>query len=175
MAAGSELGREADRFTRKGQLFPDRIALQLVEKWLEDRVDAFVFDGFPRSIPQADGLAELLSTRDFPVEVALSLEASEETIRRRVLNRRVCESCKRTVSVGLHVESETSTCPSCGGGLARRSDDTLGALARRMDEYREKTEPLIGYYEERGVLEPVGSEETPEIVFERVSQILEAV
>jgi len=91
------------------------------------------------------------------------------------LNRMVCESCRRTVSVGRHVESRTACCPTCGAGLTKRSDDTLEALTKRMEEYREKTEPLIGYYRGKGILEPVCSEGSPEVVFERVSQILEIV
>lgn len=174
-AAGTKLGEEADRYTSQGRLVPDSIAIQVVGRWLEHHGHEFVFDGFPRSISQAEGLAALLCADSQSLDVVCFLRTSEETIQRRVLNRMVCESCGRTVSVGLHVERASSPCPSCRASLVRRSDDTLETLARRMEEYRTKTEPLIDYYRGRGLLETVDSEETPEVVFEEISQILEVV
>lgn len=172
-AAGSALGAEADGFTSQGRLVPDSIANQLVAGWLEKHDSQFIFDGYPRSLGQANALEQMLAARSAPVEVALSFEADLTTLQGRVMSRCVCSECARNFSSGIHDVAVDAPCPSCGAPLLRRSDDTLETLAVRMDEYRAKSVPLIGFYRERGLLRTIDATQSPEKVFGSVVRILE--
>jgi adenylate kinase len=171
--AGTELGIEADKLTSQGKLLPDTIVVSLVRHWLSAHDGAFVFDGFPRSIGQAEALEAMLDERGTPLEVVIALEADFATLERRVAGRLMCSVCRLIVSIGLHVGSTDDPCPRCGGPLARRSDDTPEVLAERMRQYHEKTAPLLGFYETRGMLRRVDSSRDPEVVFGDVAAILE--
>jgi adenylate kinase len=170
---GSPLGLEAEKVTSQGRLLPDPIIVGLVRAWLEHHAAEFVFDGFPRSRGQADALDELLDERHAALDVVLALEASPETLRQRVAGRMVCKNCGQIVGAGLHVKNVDSPCPKCGGPLGRRSDDTPEILAARLEEYAAKTEPLLEYYEQRGLLRRVDSARSPELVFASIAAILE--
>lgn len=171
--AGSALGIEADLLTREGQLVPDGTINQLVERWLGKEGEEFVFDGYPRSVGQAEALQSMLAVRGIPLEGVLSLEADLPTLQRRVRNRVVCADCGRNYSVGLTVADEAKPCLACGGSLARRADDTDETLARRMEEYAAKTAPLGSYYAKRGLLHAVDATRGPEQVFASIVEILE--
>jgi adenylate kinase len=171
--AGTPLGVEADRMTSRGQLVPDATVNQLVGRWLGKQDSQFVFDGYPRSLGQGDALEEMLAKRGTPLEIVLSFEADVVTLRRRVESRVVCSGCRRNLSIGLHVAAEETPCPHCGARLTRRGDDTPETLSLRLQEYAAKTEPLIGYYAERGLLRGVDATQTPERVFATVVEILE--
>lgn len=170
---GTPLGIEAERATSQGQLVSDKIVNAVVKNWLARHDSSFVFDGYPRSVGQASALETMLEERQTPLDVTLLLEADRETIRGRVERRMMCSKCGRIVSVGLHVSDRTTPCPNCGGILTKRLDDTPETLELRMREYADKTEPLIGYYRERGLLRNVDATRTPEVVFGSVVEILE--
>ncbi len=172
-AAGTSLGKEADKLTSRGQLVPDATINQLVECWLASRDSQFVFDGYPRSLVQGQALDEMLAKRGTPLDVVLSFEADLSALQSRVKNRVVCACCGRNFSVGLHVENSYASCPACGGSLVRRADDTDETLAIRMLEYAEKTAPLGEFYKKRGLLRSVNSMRPPEEVFASVVEILE--
>ena len=171
--AGTARGVEAEQLTSKGLLLPDELIVDLVRSWLAREDGQFVFDGFPRTLGQAEALEGLLSERGTPLDAVIALEAEVATLQARVARRIMCVRCGRSFSVGLHVAHPTDPCPVCGGTLARRTDDTPEALQIRLIEYREKTEPLVDYYEQKGLLHRVNSSEQPEVVFEAIRAILE--
>ena len=173
MAAGTELGIAADQLTRLGKLVPDEMVCRVVAAWLKARDGEFIFDGFPRSLGQADGLASMLQERKTPLEVALFLEADLETIAGRIASRLVCMNCRTNLSLGLHVPSADTVCPKCGGRLVRRGDDNLETLQLRMREYQDKTEPVIAHYQKMGLLKAVDSTRSPDLVFASITDILE--
>lgn len=172
--ARTDLGLEAAECTSRGQLVPDEMVVAVVRSWLEDRDGSFVFDGFPRTVGQADALEDLLQLRATPLESVLFLETPLEVIRDRVQRRLICKKCRLIVSVGLHVESPEAPCPRCAGELEHRADDTLETLAERMREYAAKSEPLIAYYEERALLSRIDSSRAPDVVFADICKVLEA-
>jgi len=174
LRAGSELGKEADSLTRHGRLVPDSFVIALVENWLKTHSDAFVFDGFPRTLAQADALEALLAARNTPLEAVFFFEVPVEDILDRVLHRVSCEKCHRIYSIKLHFGSGEEHCPRCGGRLFRRKDDTAEALEQRMIEYREKTEPLVEFYRSRSLLHTLKAAERPETVFAEISSVLTA-
>jgi adenylate kinase len=170
---GTELGLAAERTTSQGQLVSDEIVNSVVASWLTRHSSAFVFDGYPRSLGQAQALDQMLTERNLSLDAVISLEADLPTIRQRVERRMTCSQCGRIASIGLHVADAASPCPTCGGVLTRRLDDTPATLELRLQEYAAKTEPLIGYYRERGLLQPVNSARSPEVVFSSIMEILE--
>jgi adenylate kinase len=170
---GTKLGIEAEEYTKYGKLLPDELIIGLVQAWLNQHDGQFVFDGFPRSIGQADALVEMLAKRNTPLDVVLALSADDQTLHQRVASRVMCSKCGRIFSIGLHVGSLSDACPVCGGVLTRRTDDTPETLNARLVEYHEKTEPLLAYYSKAGLLKTVDSTRAPEVVFESVRQILE--
>jgi adenylate kinase len=140
------LGLEAEKIISKGGLAPDSLVMQVVEEWLETHPDAFLFDGFPRTVEQAKAFDAILQERQRPLDLAIALAVSVETIRTRMALRLVCAHCSKVVSMGRHVQSSCDPCPNCGGPLEKRSDDNHEALERRLEAYWEKTVPVYKYY-----------------------------
>ena len=171
--SGTDLGVAAEKLTARGDLLPDTTIVELVCRWLADRSE-FVFDGFPRTVGQAKALDQLLDARQTALDLVIALEATLETLRARVSNRLVCLNCGEIVSLHLHVPNVSAPCPKCGGKLGKRSDDTPETLTRRMREYKDKTEPLLGFYEEQCLLCRVDSVDTPERVFASIAHFIEA-
>lgn len=144
--SGTPLGREARRYMDAGELVPDDVILGIVDAALgQERAEpGFLFDGFPRTLAQADGLAALLGERDEALDAVLSLDVPDEELIARISGRRVCEACghvTHTREVG-----DTTECPVCRGRLSQRSDDREETVRRRLGVYREQTEPLLEYY-----------------------------
>lgn len=171
---GTEVGIAADEFTRHGQLVPDKMVVAVMRGWIEKNDRPFVLDGFPRSVGQADALQAILEAQQRPLQAAISLDVDFKTIEERVTKRLVCTGCGNILSIGWHVEHQDADCPRCGGKLERRKDDTLEVLAQRMIEYREKSEPLMAYYEERGILFRLNANRPADQVFVDIAAILEA-
>ncbi len=171
--AATVLGIEAERLTAKGLLLPDKTVVALVTAWLVGRTDKFLFDGFPRTIGQAEALERVLEEARIGLDVVIALDADFATIEARVRNRAVCAGCGETFSVGLHIATRDDACPRCGGVLGKRPDDTLEVLTARMAEYRLKTEPLLAFYKERALLCSVDSSRSPDAVFYEITQLLE--
>ena len=172
-AAGTELGIAAEQLTRHGKLVPDELVCSVVAAWLKTHDGSFLLDGFPRSLGQAGALAAMLEKRGTPLDVAILLEADFKTISKRVESRVVCTQCGANFSRGWHVADETSGCPKCSGKLSRRSDDNSETLQLRMQEYRDKTEPLVAHYRHLGLLKAVDSTRAPDLVFASIVNILE--
>jgi adenylate kinase len=170
---GTTLGVEAEKFTIQGQLVPDAVVNGVVKEWLSRHGQSFIFDGYPRSLGQAIALDEMLAERETPLDAVVLLETNLQTIRDRVARRRACTLCGRIVSVDVNLASASSLCPSCGGELSKRPDDTPETLELRMHEYTTKTVPLLDYYRCRMLLYPLNGAQSPEIVFASIVNILE--
>ncbi len=167
------VGREADRIISKGALAPDELVLGLVGQWLDQHREAFLFDGFPRTLPQAIAFEQMLQARRTPLDLAIFLEASERTIAFRMAHRLTCSQCGKAVSIGRHVQSASERCPNCGGKLEVRSDDNQAALALRLEEFRKKSLPLIDFYSERDLLAKVDGNQEADRVFEQISRVIQ--
>ena len=171
---GTPLGIEAARLIDGGGMAPDAMIVELVHHWIDANPASFVFDGFPRTVAQAEALDAMLAARVSVLDAVLFFDVGVETIFQRVMNRLTCSQCGHSFAIGLHVKAGESRCPACGGVLIRRSDDTPEALETRLREYQEKTEPLVAYYHARGLLWPLKSAELPEKVFGEIVSIMEA-
>jgi adenylate kinase len=171
--ANTLVGREAGRIISKGALAPDDLVLTLVGQWLDQHRETFLFDGFPRTLPQAVEFEKVLQARQTPLDLAIFLEASEPTIAFRMARRLTCSNCGKVVSIGRHVQSASEPCPNCGGKLEVRSDDNQAALALRLEEFREKSLPLIDFYSGRNLLAKVDADQEADRVFEQISRVIQ--
>lgn len=153
-AEGTAIGAEADSYTSRGLLFPDELALRVVERWLGHRV-RFILDGFPRTLGQAESFDCLLEERNLPLDTVYLLELPESEIRSRMLGRLTCSSCGAVFNESFHGIDRGTPCPQCHGRLDRRNDDTEEALDRRLAQYHEQTLPVASHYRENGVLKVV--------------------
>jgi adenylate kinase len=170
--SGTPVGIAANKIIKSGGLAPDVLILQVVAKWLEKIGDSFLFDGFPRTVAQAEQFEVFLDHRATGLELVICLELSEETIRARMLRRLTCSNCGKVISVGRHVRDGSDPCLNCGGKLEAREDDSEAALARRMQEYREKTLPVTDFYKRRGILARVDADREAGSVFDDVSRLI---
>ncbi len=146
LKAGTPLGERVRVYYEAGELVPDEVVLGLIAEAFDgpQASGGFVLDGFPRTVPQADGLGELLVGRGIELDAVLSLEAPEEELVARISGRRVCGACGHVTHV--RVAGEDAACPDCGASLVQRSDDRAETVRNRLAVYRAQTEPLLAYY-----------------------------
>lgn len=146
---GTPLGQEAQKFMDAGQLVPDEVILGMVgEKLTEMGRDAgVVFDGFPRTVPQAEALGALLSGLDRRVDRVIVLTADDRVLVQRVSGRRSCPECGTVYNVHFNPPSEAGKCDKDGAALTHRADDSEETVATRLEVYRRQTEPLVSFYE----------------------------
>ena len=168
IAAQTALGQEAAHYMDQGSLVPDRVALAAAEGWMDAHGDEFVFDGFPRTVGQAEALEGILARRHAPLTAVLWLELAVALIEQRVSQRVVCADCGRSFQVGMHVTGRGAVCPVCGGVLTTRHDDDPEKLATRMVAYEKSTAPLMRYYEQRGLLRRIDAAQAPDEVFSQI-------
>jgi adenylate kinase len=142
------LGSRAKEFIDKGQLAPDQLVLDLIAERLAqpDTERGFLLDGFPRTVPQAEGLARMLAERGKKLDHVLVMDAPDEELVMRIAGRRTCESCQATYHVVAKPPRVASTCDRCGGVLIQRSDDSEEIVRNRLREYNAKTRPVLDYF-----------------------------
>jgi adenylate kinase len=146
--AGTPLGREAERFMNAGELVPDPVLIGMVRAYLEAHAGASViFDGFPRTEPQARALDALLTELRRTLQAVLVLDVDDEALVRRLSGRRSCPACGAVYHVDFDPPAEAGKCTRCGSPLAQREDDREDTVRRRLEVYRAQTAPLIQYYQ----------------------------
>ena len=171
---GTPLGQETAEALRSGGLVSDKIIIQLIEDWLRlHGGHGFVFDGFPRTLPQAESLNSILERLRTALDLVIWLEVSEETVRDRIAGRLQCGECGFTTSSSSAQFANRAVCPYCDGPLVRRNDDDLGVLQIRLQEFRSKTEPLASFYKELSILRRTDGNRDREAVFSDISQLIE--
>jgi adenylate kinase len=171
---GTTLGLETAEITQHGGLVSDKIIVQLIEDWLRlHGGHGFVFDGFPRTLPQAESLDAILARLHTALDLAIWLEVSEETVLNRIASRLQCRSCGFTTSAGSAKFSERPVCPYCDGPLVRRNDDDISVLQKRLAEFKSKTQPLVEYYKRASVLHLIDGNRDREEVFTDISRLIE--
>jgi adenylate kinase len=150
---GTDLGRKAGELMAVGNLVPDDIMIGIVEDRL-DRGDTtqrgYILDGFPRTVGQAEALAEITSPR--PLDVVVDLDVAKEVVLERLASRRVCSDCSTNYSVD-NPPKYGWVCDNCGGDVVQREDDTPAAIEKRLAAYETDTAPLVDWYRDRGLLE----------------------
>ncbi len=152
----TELGKTAKSYMDRGDLVPDEITINMVKNRLEepDVENGAILDGFPRTIPQAEALKEMLQEKGRKIDVVLNLTTPKEEIIERITTRRVCSNsdCKTVYNVKLDPPKVEGICDKCGAKLMTRADDTVEAIEVRLENYFKLTNPLTDYYEKEGIL-----------------------
>lgn len=147
---GSALGARVQGYMDRGDLVPDELIVEVVK----DRVgkipaeSGIVFDGFPRTVAQAEALGEDLPMVGRKVDAVILLEAEDDILVKRIAGRRNCSSCGRLFNVYFDPPKKDGVCDDCGSELAQRPDDVPETVRHRLEVYRKQTEPLVKYYED---------------------------
>lgn len=171
----SPLGKQVKEIMDRGELVSDDLILQIVENRLRepDCSRGFILDGFPRTIPQAEGLDELLKRINPSLQLkVIEIAVPDEIIIKRLTNRRVCPDCGQLYNLLLKPPKNDNKCDDCGAELYQRDDDTEATIRNRLAVYRKNTEPLIDYYQKKGNFYKVDGDQKPEKVFEEIVQLL---
>jgi adenylate kinase len=164
VAEESELGQTVQSYLDGGKLVPDELTSRVVEEMVLERHDDFILDGFPRTIPQAELLDQMLDKRDENLDGVLYFELSEEDAVERLTGRLVCSECGKNYHRSFMPPEQEGICDECGGELHTRSDSSEEIVRKRLEEYDQKTRPLVPYYEEQGLLETIDASAAPNTV-----------
>ncbi len=151
---GTELGVAAKKYMDAGDLVPDEITIGMVRNRLaeDDAVKGFLLDGFPRNVPQAEVLGDMLDTMSTKLDVVLELVVDDDEVVRRLSGRRTCRSCGTIWHVDFDPPAAEGICDRCGGELFQRDDDRSETVRHRLEVYAEQTAPLVAYYAAKGIL-----------------------
>jgi adenylate kinase len=168
----TELGEKAKRFMDRGEYVPDALVLDMLAARVgaPDCRDGYVLDGFPRTEFQARALDQHLGGEDRVI--VANLDVSDESIVARAAGRLSCQDCARVFHARTAPPRKIGRCDACGGELVQRSDDAAPVVRERLRVYREKTAPLVRYYEQRGLLTTVDGELSPDDVFRRLDGLI---
>ena len=154
--SGSELGKELENYMADGKLVPDDVVIRILDERLSRPTaqNGVVLDGFPRTKIQAEHLKELLSTKGKKINVAIQLNIPDEDIIYRTVKRRICSNkdCGAIYNLEFNKPKQEGICDICGSELYRREDDNEETVKRRIDTYHKRSEPIIKYFEEEGIL-----------------------
>ena len=165
---GTKLGKEAEAYMQKGDLVPDSLIMGIMEKRLQesDCQQGFLLDGFPRTIPQAEALKELLAKLNIELDMAVNIDVPREVILDRLCTRRTCENtdCQAIYNVKSNPPKQEGICDKCGSPVVQRADETEEAISHRLQTYNDKTAPLIGFYEKEGLVKTVSGSSSDLVV-----------
>ena len=169
VSAATELGREAKAYMDRGDLVPDEITVAMVASRLaeDDAQAGFLIDGFPRNLPQAETLKDLLKERELRLDLVLELVVDTDEVIRRLSGRRTCRRCGRVWHVTFDPPTRPDKCDECGGELFQRDDDREATIRHRLEVYQKQTHPLISYYADEGILLGIDATGPVEDVTER--------
>jgi adenylate kinase len=171
---GTDIGKQAKEYMDRGDLVPDEVIIGVIAERIqeEDAADGFILDGFPRTVPQAEALDSKMKELHREMTAAILIDVSEEEVVRRLSGRRTCEAEGHVFHVDFNPPEKDGLCDIDGSRLIVRDDDKPEVVKNRLAQYREKTEPLIDYYEDHGILQRVEGEHPPDEVEERIHALL---
>lgn len=174
VADRTPLGQQASDYIERGALVPDTVILDLVAERLKEKdcENGFILDGFPRTIPQAEGLEAILKARGLDLDRVLSLKVPHNAIVERLAGRRTCKHCGALYHVAFEPPQKPGTCDRCGGELYQRDDDREETIAARLKVYDTQTAPLEDYYRERGMLSEIDGVGSVDEIYSRITRAL---
>lgn len=172
---GTRLGVEAKAIMEKGELVPDRLVIGIVEERLShpDCHQGWILDGFPRTVAQAEALEAMLKGRESSIQHVVSFQMPEVGLVGRIAGRRSCSACQAAYHMEYQPPKRVGICDHCGGGLVQRQDDREETVRERLSVYRQKTEPLIAYYQIRSLLRVVDANAGIDEVTHSVQRIID--
>jgi adenylate kinase len=177
VAQNTEAGIQAKSYMEAGKLVPDPVLIAMFKENLTnpDVANGFILDGFPRNVAQAKSLDELLNELHASLDSVLNLIIEDKFLTERITGRRSCKKCGAVYHIKFAPPKTPDICDVCGSPLVQRSDDREELVKKRLETYREQTEPLIEYYDLRHILKTIVAEGEPDQVFSRILQALKVV
>ncbi len=166
--AGTEMGKRAQGYMERGELVPDSLIMEIEESRLQepDCEKGFILDGFPRTIPQAEALKNLLQKLNIRLDLVVNLDVPKGVILDRLTTRRTCSNpdCQEIYNIKSKPPTKDGKCKKCGWPVVQRDDETEEAITKRLETYNQKTAPLIDFYEREDLLKTITSTSSEEIV-----------
>ena len=173
----TELGMMAKSYMDKGLLVPDEVTNQMVKSYLEnleDKKNGFLLDGYPRTIDQAKAFDALSEGSDLAIDTVIAMELDFSVLSGRITGRRLCTNCGEIYHMVTKPPKQEGVCDNCGGELYQRKDDTEESLKVRLDEYSRQTEPVLDFYEKKGLVKHINADQPIEKVWQDVQAALES-
>lgn len=167
------LGRQAQQFMDRGELVPDEVTIGMVEEVLGGGVKSFIFDGFPRTVAQAEALNVLLGKMNLSIGKAVFLEVPKAVLMERLTGRRVCRSCGAVYHVASKPPKKADACDLCGGEVYQRKDDHADVIGTRLKAYEDFTSPLKAFYQRAGIYVELDGNRPTEDVYRDLAALIE--
>jgi len=165
------LGKKAKEYMDRGELVPDELIVQLIEETMPKDGNV-ILDGFPRTVNQALALEEMLRVKGEKISKVLFFDVPDEVIIDRLSGRRVCSKCGAVYHVKYNPPKVEGVCDLCGGTLVQRDDDKEEVVRKRLEVYRKQTQPLVEFYQERGIIYKLDAGKGVEELFEEVKGLV---
>ena len=175
--AGTPVGLKAQEYMNKGALVPDEVIHDLiVERLSQDDVnDGFLFDGYPRTLAQAEDLDLILKQINKKIDRVINLDIEDEELIKRITGRRLCPTCGEIFNIYYKAPAKEGICDKCGAELIQRKDDNLESLTVRLEEYHKNTQPVIEYYEAADIVSHINAKQGVNEVYEDIKAALEGL
>lgn len=171
---GTELGKKAKQFMDEGQLVPDEVTIGIVRERLAkpDCQKGFLLDGFPRTVPQAEALDEILKDMKRNIDYVIHIDVDRDILMERLTGRRICRDCGATYHLVFNPPKQANVCDKCSGELYQRDDDNEETVSNRLEVNIKQQQPLLDYYRNRGVLKTIDGNRKIEEVFQEVDTLI---
>lgn len=176
VAQGTDLGKKAKEYMNAGKLVPDEVTIGIVRERLAqpDCAKGFLLDGFPRTTVQAEALDGIMAELGRKIEAVLNIAVPSEVLIDRIVGRRVCKGCGSVYHVKFNPPAGEGICDKCGAELIQRADDQEATARKRMEVYASETDPVLRFYEKKGILFDINGDRMVDQVWEDVRKALES-
>jgi adenylate kinase len=170
----TELGKKAKKFMNNGDLVPDDLIIEVILDRVDsdEAADGFLLDGFPRTVPQAEALEKGLASRGRELTAALLIDVPDDEVIKRLSGRRICSKNQHVYHVEFNPPKNEGVCDMDGSKLIQRDDDKPETVKKRLEVYHEQTEPLIKWYEDKGLLRRFDGTRSPDEVNDHIRATL---
>jgi adenylate kinase len=174
MKEGTELGLKAKSFMDQGALVPDEVTIGIVRERLskDDCQKGFLLDGFPRTVPQAEALENILTDLGKKIDYVLNIDVDQDILMERLTGRRICKNCGSTYHLVFNPPAQEGVCNRCGGELYQRADDNAETVNNRLQVNIEQAKPLLDFYETKGYLRNIDGQQDINKVFVDIDSLL---
>ncbi|WP_318506260.1 adenylate kinase [Bacillus sp. T3] len=174
MKEGTELGLQAKSFMDQGALVPDEVTIGIVRERLskDDCKKGFLLDGFPRTVPQAEALEDILTQLDKKIDYVINIDVDHGILMERLTGRRICKGCGATYHLVFNPPAQEGTCDRCGGELYQRADDNAETVQNRLEVNIQQAQPLLDFYETKGYLRNIDGQRDIKVVFADIAELL---
>ena len=175
IARKTPVGLKVEEYVTSGKLVPDDVVLNVVNAFLAEHAgQPILYDGFPRTIPQAEGLDKVLAEHDLKIDMAVLVDLPDDEVVKRLTARRQCRNCGKIYNLTFKPPKVAGVCDDCGGELYQRKDDTESVIRDRLTTYHQQTEPVLNYYSAQGKLQRIDGALGRDRVYAEIARLIGA-